>query len=380
MKVIVLGGAGDMGSAAVRDLASDASIERLTIADRDLAAAQRLATALGGGRIQGAGVDVEAPETAVALIRGHDVVAGAVGPFYRFEAPMVRAAIEAGVDYVSICDDYDAARNVLALDAEARRAGVTVLTGLGWTPGLSNVLARRAADRMDHVREINVSWAGSASDSEGFAVILHTIHIFTGAVPSFQNGRWVEVPAGSDPERVRFPAPLGEVEVFHLGHPEPVTLPRFLPGLRTVTLKGGLSERTLNRLALALARLRLTDTPAKKARVGALIERAMPLLSRLGRPAQPCSGIRVDVRGRLGGEDLTISYGATGHMAQLTGIPLAIGARMLARGAIDATGVVAPEACVPPDEFLAQLGQRGIVTYEMGIDHPLEAVPTAVRS
>jgi saccharopine dehydrogenase-like NADP-dependent oxidoreductase len=67
-------------------------------------------------------------------------------------------------------------------------------------------------------------------------------------------------------------------------------------------------------------------------------------------------------------------------MAQLTGIPLAIGARMLARGAIDATGVVAPEACVPPDEFLAQLGQRGIVTYEMGIDHPLEAVPAAVAS
>ncbi|MFN3591658.1 MAG: hypothetical protein ACK4TG_05680, partial [Thermaurantiacus sp.] len=78
------------------------------------------------------------------------------------QAETVRAAIEAGVPYVSLCDDYDAAQAVLELDLLAKEKGVTVITGLGWTPGLSNVLARRAADQLDEVDEIHVAWAGSA--------------------------------------------------------------------------------------------------------------------------------------------------------------------------------------------------------------------------
>jgi hypothetical protein len=33
------------------------------------------------------------------------VAASALGPFYRFETEFVGAAIEAGVDYTSVCDD-----------------------------------------------------------------------------------------------------------------------------------------------------------------------------------------------------------------------------------------------------------------------------------
>ena len=373
MKVIILGGAGDMGSRAVRELAQDPEVERLTIADANLQAAERLAGSLGGAPVDVARVDARDHDALRATVSGYDVAASAIGPFYLFEELVASAVVDAGVPYVSICDDYDGTQAVLGLDARARQAGVAVLTGLGWTPGISNVLARKAADALEEVEEVNVSWAGSASDSEGFAVILHTIHIFTGQVPSYRDGRELRVRAGSGRERVRFPEPVGQVDVYHVGHPEPVTIPRFMPGVRTVTLKGGLSEAPLNRLAIALARARLTDTPEKKERLGRLIERALPVLSRLGKPAQPCSAIRVDVRGRAGGEARTVSYGAAGHMAALTGVPLAIGAKMLAAGEIEARGVVAPEACVPPDRFLAELGRRGIPVYEMGVDRAVNA-------
>ena len=72
---------------------------------------------------------------------------------------------------------------------------------------------------------------------EGLAVILHTLHIFTGKVVSFQDGEFIEVQAGSGKEIVAFPAPLGKITVFHLGHPEPVTLPRYLPGVRRLPSK-----------------------------------------------------------------------------------------------------------------------------------------------
>jgi saccharopine dehydrogenase-like NADP-dependent oxidoreductase len=381
MRVIVLGGAGDMASRAARELAAEPDVTAVTIADYDRAAAERLALAQGE-KVSAKWVDANDHQSLVEVIRGHDAAASGIGPFYHFEARVARAAVEARVPYVSLCDDYDGAQAVLELDDLAKLAGVTVLTGLGWTPGLSNLLARKGAEQFDLVDEINVSWGSSASDSEGYAVILHTLHIFTGLVPSFQKGRLLDVPAGSGKEVVLFPPPVGRVNCYHLGHPEPVTLPRFLPGVKTVTLKGGLSEQPLNNLAIWLARLKLTDTPAKKDLLGQIIKATLPLLSKLGEAEEPCSAVRVDVGGWANGNYRQVSYGAAAHMPELTGIPLAIGALMLARGDIKMTGVVGPEACIEPEPFLSELERRGVEIHDMTDQWPqataVAAFPTPI--
>ena len=63
----------------------------------------------------------------------------------------------------------------------AREKGLRVLTGVGWTPGLST-LWRAAADSLDTVEKINIAWAGNTEDSVGLAVILHSLHIFCGSI------------------------------------------------------------------------------------------------------------------------------------------------------------------------------------------------------
>lgn len=360
MRVIVLGGAGDMGSRAVRDLVEQPDVEALVIGDYDAAKAQALAARLHSPKVSVVTVDANDHDALVQAITPYDVVASAVGPFYKFEGKCVAAAIDAGRAYVSICDDYDGAQAALALDDRAQQRGVSVLTGMGWTPGLSNILARKGVEELQSVDEINVAWGGSASDSEGFAVILHTLHIFTGVVPSFQNGRLIDVPAGSGKERVRFPQPVGEINVFHLGHPEPVTLPRTFTSVRTVTLKGGLSEDFLNSLSILMNKLHLTSTPDRRDTVARLVKTLLPVLSKVGKPAHPCSAIRVDVKGTKNGSRAQVTYGAADHMNALTGVPLAIGALMLGRGAITQRGVIAPEACVPPAQFISELAKRGI--------------------
>ncbi len=375
MKFIVLGGAGDMASRAVRELAAEPEVHTVTVADCNLLAAEALASELGA-KVEAKWVDANDHQALVAAIRGHDAAASGIGPFYRYEARVAQAAIEAGVPYVSLCDDYDGTQAVLELDDAAKAAGVTVLTGLGWTPGLSNILARKGAEQFDLVDEVNVSWGSSASDSEGYAVILHTLHIFTGRVPSYQKGRLVQVPAASGKEVMLFPPPVGRVNCYHLGHPEPVTLPRFMNHLRTVTLKGGLSEQPLNDLAIWLARLRLTNTPAKKDVLGQIIKATLPFLSKLGEAEEPCSAVRVDVGGWRDGVYRQVSYGAAAHMPELTALPLTLGALMLARGEIEVPGVVAPEACIEAEPFLAELERRGISIHDMTGQWPqAEAVP-----
>lgn len=364
MRVIVLGGAGDMGRRAVRELAGDAAVEQVTLADLDLAAARAVRSALGldPDCVRLAQVDVLREEATAALLAEHDAVVGAVGPFYRFEEPMVRAAIRAGVPYVSLCDDYDAVQAVLALDDQARSAGIPVLTGVGWTPGLSNLLVRHAADAMDALEEVDIAWAGSAADSEGWAVILHTMHIFAGVVPTWRDGAPVQVPAGSEGEVVDFGEGLGRVRVFHTGHPEPVTIPRYIPGVRRVSLKGGLAEGMLNLLAVGLGRIGLTAGHRRRVVLGRVLQPLLPVLARVGPRREPRSGLVVRCRGRIGDRVVRRTYRVIGRMADLTAVPAAAAAVWAAQGRVRRHGVFAPEAPggLPAGEFLDELARRGI--------------------
>ncbi len=358
MNIVVLGGAGDMGSHIVRELIENSDAQ-VTIADYRLSEARELARRLGE-RAQAAFVDAGNRDSLLLALRDADVAVGAVGPFYRYASRMAWAALESGVDYIDICDDHGPIQTLLEFDAVARNAGVTLITGLGWTPGLSNILARYGADQLDEVDEIRIAWVGGAADSEGLAVVKHVLYAVTGQVPTYRDGQWIQVPALSEPERVEFPEPLGEIEVVHVGHPEPVTIPRTIPA-RTVSLKGALTPKWNNRLAGWLVRLGLTRTRSRIDRVSRLIHQ---LEGVLGAGGVALSAVRVDVTGARGGEQVTLTYMAADHMGRLTGIPAAIGALMLARNEITEPGVFAPEAIIDPAPFLDTLAERGIQIIE----------------
>jgi saccharopine dehydrogenase-like NADP-dependent oxidoreductase len=364
IRILVLGAAGQVASHTVRELVAEQDVSAVTVADRDYEAAMRLASELGD-RVSAVAIDANDHIGLVAASRGHDVVANAIDPFRCHEARVAHAAIEAGVPYVSLCDDYDSARTVLVLDDAARVAGVTVLSGMGWTPGLSNVLARKAAERFDLLDEVNVAWGGSAVGPEGYAVILQVLDSLSGLVPSYQNGRHVHLKAGTGREAVLFPPPVGRLNCYHLRHPEPLTLPRFLPGLRVASLKGGFSEQALTDLVVGLARLGLADTKVRRDLIARLVKAAAPYARRLGTAAEPCSALRVDAGGWENGAYRQVSYGVAAPMHKLTALPLAVGALMLGRGVVRVPGVVAPEACIEPSPFLADLEGRGVTVQDM---------------
>lgn len=373
MRIVVLGGAGDMGAEAVRDLVENSKAHQIVIADRNVRAGRKLAESLGDERLTVEEIDATSHSSLVELMRGSSkmsggtVVAGALGPFYRFERPIIEAAIEAGANYVSICDDHDAVEAALELDSLARQKGSRILTGMGWTPGLSNLLARKGYDELDRVNKINIYWGAGVSDSKGLAVILHTIHIFTGMVTSYRDGKHIRVKAGSGKETVRFPEPLGEIKTFHLGHPEPVTLPRYLEGISEINLKGGLAENYLNYLAKTVSALGLTRTPFTKQILGYLLKGFLPLSPKNKKKA--VSGIRVDISGVRRGSPATLSYAVVDNMRRLTSIPLSIGAIMMAENKIPNFGVFGPEADNTIDSllFFKELNRRGIVVGEREI-------------
>ncbi len=363
IRILVLGG-GRVAGHAVHQLVAEQDVSAVTVADRDQEAAIRLASELGE-KVSAAAIDADDHIGLVGAAKGHDVVANAIDPFRCREARVAHAAIEASVPYISLCDDYDSARTLLVLDNAAKVAGVTVLSGMGWTPGLSNVLVRKARERFDLLDEVNIAWGGSAAGPEGYDVIHRVLDGLTGFVPSFQKGRQVHLRAGSGREAVLFPPPVGRLNCYHLRHPEALTLPRFLPGLRAVSVKGGFSEQAITDVAVGLARLGLADTQVKRNVIARLARAVAPFARRLRSSAAPCSAVRVDVGGWESGTYRQVSYGVAAPMQQLTALPLAVGTLMLGRGEVRVPGVVAAEACIDPGPFLAELERRGMMVHDM---------------
>ena len=177
----------------------------------------------------------------MTAIKEVDVVINCAGPFYKTAVAVARAAVEAKVNYIDICDDYEA-RTILFsadIDQAAKEAGITVLTGMGSDPGTNNVLVKWYANQLDRVNEIHLFWVVSIAELAG-AAWDHSLHMVTGKIPQYLDGQLVHVDGGTGEEIATFLEPLGTCKVRYVGHPQPITIPRYIEGVKKVVIKGAL--------------------------------------------------------------------------------------------------------------------------------------------
>jgi saccharopine dehydrogenase-like NADP-dependent oxidoreductase len=364
MRVLVLG-CGEMGESAVQDLYEFGPFDEIVVGTRSVARAREVLGRLSGRSVRTSAEEVDVKnEAAVAgLMAGSAVVVNCAGPNYQNEVPVARAALRAKVNLVDINDDYETTYEMLALDAEARAAGIAILLGLGASPGVNNVLVRAAADQLDAVEEIHTAWVMSATDPGGPALSKHLIYSLSGRALTFRDGTMVEVQSFVDGrERIAFPEPVGEVDVFHIGHPEPITLARTFPGVRYADDKATFLPASINDLIVDLGRL-VRESPEPILLDGRLVDpmdfAAAYFQRRCRRLSVPKDGaLRVEVLGWRDGRRRRAVFSTAGRISQGTGIPAAVGAVMVATGRLEGTGVLCPEAAIDAHEFLYELFTR----------------------
>jgi lysine 6-dehydrogenase len=362
MRIIVLGGAGDMGSRAVEDLAVAEGVEQVTIADRNLKAAKRLSTRLRGkgAKVDHRQIDANNHQALVEAIRGYDAAASALGPFHLYEAKLVRAAIEAGVDYASICDEWPAAEAVInEFNEEARKKEVTAITGLGVSPGISNLGVLYLARQLDKIRRADIYVYMPLNAGGGSAVIQHSLFIMAGEVALWRNGKRMMIPACKEERLVEFPR-FGSIKLWNMGHSEPVTVPRFIPGIEEVNFFMGYGPGS--GWLVQPARWALFE--GKRSRE--VWTRILNLIERITEAKEPEWGaVRLDVWGELAGKEEHRMACGIGQMREATGVSLAIGTLMLARKEIltEVGGVYAPEGCLEPQKFLNYMKGKEIIAY-----------------
>ena len=162
---------------------------------------------------------------------------------------VARAAVEAKINYIDICDDYEAAEILFAsdIDKAAKEAGITVLTGMGSDPGTNNVIVKWYADHLDRVDEIALFWVVSIAELAG-AAWDHSLHMTIGKIPQYLDGKLEYVEGGTGEETATFLEPLGTCQVRYVGHPQPLTIPRYIKGVKRVVIKGALIPSWVDQL------------------------------------------------------------------------------------------------------------------------------------
>ncbi len=365
MRVLVLGGAGSMGQGVARDLIKQPQVEEVVLGDL-YPNPERLAPKLrDSDKIKLIEMDVNHHQGMVEAFKGKDVVINCAGPFYKTAVPVAKAAVEAKVNYIDICDDYEGTEILFnsEIDALAREVGITVLTGMGSDPGTNNVLVKWYADRLTTVDEIHLYWVVSIAELAG-AAWDHSLHMTLGKIPQYLNGELVLIEGGTGVTPVQFLEPLGECHVRYVGHPQPLTIPRYIKGVKNVIIKGALIPLWVDEL---IKEQRDTGFLSKQP-VEIKGTRVVPydLTLKLweyipeGRDRGPqASGLKVIVKGTREGNQVTYTADMVGRMAPGTGLPAAIAALMMNAGHVTAKGVVAPEGCVDPAKFLAEFLKRG---------------------
>lgn len=379
MAVAVLG-AGAMGTAAVRLLARHPG-HPLLVLDVDEERARRAVAAAGHGEARG--VDVEGGGLAEAL---GDVDAVAACLPYRLNLAVMEAALEAGCHYADLGGLYHTTLRQLELDQRFREAGLAAVLGIGSAPGITNVLARLGADRLDEVERVDLLDGAVEEGGEGGFTVPYAadtlLDEFTLPAIVLEDGELREVPAGSGALRHRFPDPVGEMEAVYTLHSELATLPATIEGVRDVHWRLALPPAVATGFRL-LVELGLASEDPVETSAGRVSPREVLLsaLARLPQPAGPprdVEVIEVHAAGRREGRPATflaratlrpspegLSAGAFG-----TALPIAVAARWLAAGRV-APGVHPPETAFPPETFLGDLAREGIrfawgLTQELG--------------
>lgn len=246
MKIVVVGGAGRVGRRVVSELLPHEGVS-VVVADR---------VRTDDASRPFVDIDLGDPASIRSSIGDADVVINTSGPFDRWGAVVLDAAIAVGTDYIDVCDDPEPTLEMLKRDAAAKQAGVRAVIGLGVSPGLTNYLAMVAARNLDTVDLLATFWGDSAEglDREqavarakglaaafeaGRAAYTHLIAQTSSQVPVWRGHAAVRERAWRKAYRVS--TSRGETGIYRvIGHPEPVTLPN------TVTTRDCLNIGTVD--------------------------------------------------------------------------------------------------------------------------------------
>lgn len=369
MRMLVLG-AGRMGLGAVHDLVSQSDVSGVTVADYELAKAEAIARRYPG-RVRAVQIDCNDPAAVVALMRGHASAISCVN--YWLNEKLARAAIEAGTHFCDLGGNNDVVDAELALDAEARAAGVNIIPDCGLAPGMVAMLVAHGTRQFETIDEVHIRVGGLPQtpkpplDYQLVFSVEGLINEYIEPARIIRDGRIETVDSMTELESLTFPEPFGKMEAFQTSGGTSTLVETYLGKVReldykTIRYPGHCAKfRTLIDLGLCSSEAIDVDGATVRPRrvLGELLMKNLPA------DEPDVVLVRVEITGggrRLRYDIIDRFDPETGLSAMMrtTAFPASIVALMMARGQTTTRGAHPQERCLPPDVFMAELASRKI--------------------
>ena len=196
--------------------------------------------------------------------------------------------ITQGTLVVSIGDDLDDLRALLALAPLAIHHETALVIGAGMAPGLSGLLARSLAAQLHTLDELHVAIHGTAGPS---CARQHHNALGDTAL-GWHDGEWIEPPGGSGRDLVWFPDPVAAHDCYRAALGDPLLLHHTFPQASRIAARVSATRR--DRLT---ARMPMLAPPHASGSLGS---------------------VRVEARGAdANGGRVAVIAGAAGHTGDL---------------------------------------------------------------
>jgi saccharopine dehydrogenase-like NADP-dependent oxidoreductase len=381
MRITVIGGAGKMACIAVQYLAQDPRVEEVVLADLDLEQAKVVAEYINSPKITIQKVDVNDKEGLTELLRGSDACMN--GTVYYTNLPVMEACLTAGVHYTDMGGLFFTTHKQLELSDRYKEAGLSAVLGMGSAPGVPNLQARYAADRLDTIKSIKIfdGIMPPPTDDPKFTYAVPTIVEEILIEPMvYKDGEFQAEPPLSGFEDYWFTPPIGLLPMHLSLHSEVATLPLSFrdKGVVECFFKinyWGMSKVVVEKIRV-LADFGFGSTEPVEIKGQTIIPRDMmvallsgyvpPITDYLAppknKPPDWVKEIVTEVKGTKDGQALTYRMGTlTCKGALPTGVAPAIAAIWLADGRVE-PGVYPPEIALDPIPFFKELEEIDIYT------------------
>lgn len=250
--ILVLGAYGFFGRRICAALVKNPRIQ-LMLAGRDLAKATALAYQLGLTADRARVLDATDPQLALQLRKsGVNVLIHTAGPFQGQRYDVARAAIRAGCHYFDLADGRAFVAGITALDADARAAGVSIVSGVSSLPALSSAVVDRYRDQFARLDVIRIGITSGAV-LPGVATLRAILGYCGKPFRTLEGGAWINVHGWLDTRVHDFPKTVGPRPISRCDVPDLDLLVQRYPGVKTVSFHAGFASSTGHKAVERLA-------------------------------------------------------------------------------------------------------------------------------
>lgn len=210
-------GVGKMGIVLAKDLLESDAQNKVTLVDIDPEQLKHASGIIRSDRLIPLPGDVEDEELIEKIFKGKDVALCAL--LHKYSLPMLKAAVRLGIDFVDLVGEWPLER--LEYDEDAKTKGICLISGLGVSPGITNVCVGRGVHLLDEVDRAMIYVGGNPVHSKPplkyriVYAVESLLDFYERKVPVLKEGEIQEVEPLSGIEPIVFPAPYSEMECFY---------------------------------------------------------------------------------------------------------------------------------------------------------------------